>query len=456
MAIVTQTRGGVWGFYPLGYRYNNVSTNPTNSGSLRPLLVDLATGRGCQRTTSFRTGRGVPMPEDLVSGPSTEAGVYHYLHSLDEESGENDYRPGDNGHEFSTSQDKLGFVTHLSVTCENTFAPAIYIGPLAVGVFNGTQGTSAFPGSGSWSYDPNRLGALAIAAVNPINPSTHLALIGGQTLQRSEFPEIATMEGKSQTYARIGHDFLNTEFGWLPFVSDVKSVVSAAHTFNQRMKQFKRDSGRLVRRHFVFEDVKFLTRNASPNNQFLGPVQQIAAGTLINSLGTQTDITEETHSVWFKGAFTYYLPVGNSILDRLDRYDAEAQKLLGADLNPYTLYQLAPWTWLADWFGDFNDVLKNITNVGLNSLVLKYGYLMHHSVVRRTLGIADVVVNSHNGTTQHVGNVATSYITEAKTRTRASPYGFGVSTGSLTDIQWAILAALGLTRAPKILHSSGV
>jgi hypothetical protein len=456
LSIVTSKRPGIFGgsFGPLKYKYSNASATPNIDGTYSGSMTDSTTGKGYQTTTSFRTGRGVPSPEDQISGPQNEAGVYHYLNSLNQESGDNVYSPGDNGHEFSTSQDKLGFVSHRQVLAVNSFAPCSYSGPLYVVDANGSQGSLTFPGSGSWVYDSNRLGAEAIAAVNPINPSTDLALIGGQTIQRSEFPEIPTMEGKAAAYHQIGHEFLNTEFGWLPFIADVKSVVQSVSSYNNKLRQLHRDSGRLVRRHFVFEDVHFITRSLAPN-QFLGPVSIIGSGTCFNSIGASTTITEETHAVWFKGAFMYYLPVGNNILDKFDRYDAEAQRLLGADLNPYTLYQLSPWTWLADWFGDFGDVIKNMTNVGLNGLVLKYGYLMHHSVVRKTQALSDVVINTSGGHTQRLGTVSTSYITEKKTRTRATPYGFGVNTGTLSDIQWAILGALGLTRAPKILHSSG-
>jgi len=41
---------------------------------------------------------------------------------------------------------------------------------------------------------------------------------------------------------------------------------------------------------------------------------------------------------------------------------------------------------------------------------------------------------------------------EKKTRVRASPYGFGLSLDGLSDKQWSILGALGLTKAPRSLR----
>jgi hypothetical protein len=44
-----------------------------------------------------------------------------------------------------------------------------------------------------------------------------------------------------------------------------------------------------------------------------------------------------------------------------------------------------------------------------------------------------------------------TYMVDQKERVRATPYGFGLDLGSLNPRQWAILASLGLTRAPQRL-----
>jgi len=110
-------------------------------------------------------------------------------------------------------------------------------------------------------------------------------------------------------------------------------------------------------------------------------------------------------------------------------------------LSPSNIYKAVPWTWLIDWFTDFGSVVDRLQDIGLDGIASKYLYLMRHDfrevVLKQTLPFK-------NG-----GAVTLEFnrVTDVKIRRESdSPYGFGLSWGSLSPKQLAILVALGVSR----------
>jgi hypothetical protein len=122
--------------------------------------------------------------------------------------------------------------------------------------------------------------------------------------------------------------------------------------------------------------------------------------------------------------------------------------LLGTEITLDTIWQLTPWSWLFDWFGNVGDILTNASYIGSDGLVLRYGYLMNHVKIVQKYHMPSGATFRGGAKTGPIYNTLTF---ESKERTRATPYGFGSSLSSLSEKQWAILGALGLTRAPKTL-----
>jgi len=157
----------------------------------------------------------------------------------------------------------------------------------------------------------------------------------------------------------------------------------------------------------------------------------------------------QTKRTWFSGAYVYHLPVGNDVLGRLERYAALADHLLGVSLNASTIWELAPWSWMADWWGDIGAVMSNSSAVSSNGLVMKYGYLMRQTDEFNRFVIPEGLMFKRKIST---GPVSSTFTRVTKERRKATPYGFGVDLKTLSPFQWSILGALGLTRAPGILH----
>jgi hypothetical protein len=126
------------------------------------------------------------------------------------------------------------------------------------------------------------------------------------------------------------------------------------------------------------------------------------------------------------------------------RLALEAKKLLGLSLTPDTVWNLTPWSWMVDWVSNAGDVVSNISDALFDGLVLRYGYMMEH-----TLTSDEYFFVGPTGF-QPTNGPRPSSITlhhEVKKRVKATPYGFGLTWTSFTTRQLAILAALGITRS---------
>jgi hypothetical protein len=150
--------------------------------------------------------------------------------------------------------------------------------------------------------------------------------------------------------------------------------------------------------------------------------------------------TSETRT-WFKGAYTYYLQDDNSVLNKLYEYEQKANLLFGTRVTPDVVWNLAPWSWLSDWFVNVGDNIANATSLSSDGLVMKYGYLMQETVSKHTCTIVgpQLLAGGSNVWT-------TTFYTSRKHRMKATPYGFGSNPASFTGRQWAILSALGFAR----------
>jgi hypothetical protein len=118
------------------------------------------------------------------------------------------------------------------------------------------------------------------------------------------------------------------------------------------------------------------------------------------------------------------------------------REILGLDLTPSTLWNLAPWTWAVDWFSNAGDVISNMSDWQDDGLVLRYGYMMEHS--RATYAYTFEGPTGLNGSLRPQPVV---YVSESKRRVKATPFGFGLTWGGLTPIQLAIAAALGISKS---------
>jgi hypothetical protein len=288
-------------------------------------------------------------------------------------------------------------------------------------------------------------GTTAISSVIPTKSDVDLAVTAAE-LVGGGLPKMigsGLLKSQLKDYRKLGDEYLNIEFGIKPLISDIqgtaKSIVNAA----ERIKQLERDSGKLVRRKF-----KFPTREESFRSTSTGVYPPGWSNTYLwNDWRANAYETTNTYKTdrWFSGAFTYYLNLGERQRSQLYAAADNARLLLGVKLDAEVLWNLAPWSWLADWFGNVGDIATNMSYFSRDGLVMPYGYIMAESTAIRTSRFTKLTWRDPAGPR----TVTDTISFHRKQRRPANPFGFGLTDMMLDSRQTSILAALGITKVPR-------
>jgi hypothetical protein len=158
--------------------------------------------------------------------------------------------------------------------------------------------------------------------------------------------------------------------------------------------------------------------------------------------------TSYYESITFSGAYTYFVPFGDSPAENFSRVLSLLDKQGGVSATPDVIWNLIPWSWLSDWIVDIGSSIAAASAFQKDDLVLKWGYLQRKVVAERTYtSTASVGFKSIRA-----GTVTTTLRTTSKERVRILPYGPALSPNQFTGQQWAVLTALGMTQGDKQLR----
>lgn len=276
-------------------------------------------------------------------------------------------------------------------------------------------------------------GATAIARTTPTNPIVDSTTAVGEAMMGGlpALGGVSAWREKAAVHRGLGSEYLNVQFGWLPFVSDIRNFAYAAKNTSEILREFRAGSGKNTRVGYHFPENKSSWSNSRS-------ITTIRADGIQGETVSCTEGGSAGSKMWFNGAFTYHIPMGNDQASKMQRFEQYANKLYGTRLTPEVLWNLAPWSWALDWFGNTGDVLSNLSALGNDGLVLKYGYMMYHNY-----GTSYRVTKPGS-----VMNSGSCYrISETKKRFGASPYRMFTEGGSLSTTQLAVITALGLSKA---------
>jgi hypothetical protein len=289
--------------------------------------------------------------------------------------------------------------------------------------------------------DMDTLGATAVARCKPTNSAFDAGVFIGE-LMREGLPRFGPSndwQNKISAAKAAGDDYLNIKFGWQPLVDGVNDFFDASSKSYRALAQMRRDSGRVVRRGYTFEDITTSTSSTHALGQLFPGGEWYEFGPTV----TRERTVETIRKCWFSGAFVYHLPASLQGESAMAELAAVAELNFGVAFTPETLWNLTPWSWAADWFSNAGDVISNISDSQRYGLIMPYGYIMVNTIVKRTDTVTGVTLKGTNG--GRPGSV--TLVTESKQRGKANPFGFGVSDGDLDPGQISILAALGLSRS---------
>jgi hypothetical protein len=408
-----------------------------------------------QTTTSYRTGArlgsaGLSSLEAEVQGVTDRRSFYSNLKAQSD----SEVPEGDTGHPFQTVKQYVTLSHPQSAFYGKEGVPGSdtrwkYTGPVALDglYFNRPQFVQ-----GASTFSEGFHGPKAIQACAPTNPVADLA-VGLAELKREGFPALsgASVWKDGTLNARnAGGEYLNHQFGWMPLLGDIQKTMYAVKNASALITQYQRNAGQAIRRRMDFpitvtEDVY------GPHPGYLfNPGMDINTSNGFWIDGRRDGILYESvrsqERIWFSGAFSYHLQDDNSVVNKLRDYEQKANYLFGFRITPEVVWNLAPWSWLADWQVNIGDNIANATRLTSDGLVLRYGYLMCETITDHTCTL--IGPRSYSGVT---GPYTVTFTTVKKQRVKASPYGFAKNPNSFTSRQWAILGALGLSKAPTSL-----
>jgi hypothetical protein len=281
------------------------------------------------------------------------------------------------------------------------------------------------------------LGTSAIARVEPTNPAFDMASALGETITGGVpsalghsvmYNRASDWKNKAELARSAGKEHLNVQFGWLPLVSDIIGFATSVVRSHDIIDNYRAGSGSKIRRRFSY-------RADTSSQSKVGSL--LPSPTAVNKIGSGCVFTTESRNTWFSGAFRYYVPVGSDTSDKLQRFHSDARKLIGVDLTPEVLWNLAPWSWAVDWYSTTGDVLHNVSALGTDGLVMQYGYMMstlEYEETRNGRWTSPFNAGSYRRTEKHL------------LRRPATPYGFGFDMSGITARQASILVALGLSK----------
>lgn len=338
--------------------------------------------------------------------------------------------PGDNGGPFFLEKDTTSFMPVHVAKSGHTYPNGTYTGLVVAGSATGftPAGHQVNPSESSIISD----GATAISRVHPSVPEYSLAQQMGE--MRERFPTIigsSVLAEKVALAKGAGQEYLNVEFGWRPLINSVIDFARTVKGANSTLNGYVKRAESTTRRRYDFPQVTSFVYQAT------GGIMQPSAA---NIAGSGHLYERKTTDKWFEGSWLMWIPVGDSLRAKILRYEQDANKLLGTRLTPDVLWELAPWSWAVDWYTNIGDVFTNLSAVGDDSTVMKYGYMMVHQTTTYQLHLT-MGSNGQNKSSSK------TVVHDRKQRLPASPYGFGVEWADLTPRQTAIAAAVGLTRS---------
>lgn len=429
-----------------GFTWNTTTNTTWGNGNVGELQYPR------QITTSYRSRSRAEHDDDpLVTDAESSVDFIRKL-AAEESKRSSSY---DTGHTFDTQvattelshpyvDTNPGYVIYPGDTYKTR-----YQGPLVpkCGIPAGADMLTFWPRP---TVDTSYYSTSALARTAPTNPHAQLST-ALMELYRDRLPSLPgagvfkNFLHPQAAISALGGEFLNVVFGFEPLANDIAQTAYAVTESKRLIDQYLRDSGKLVRRSAQFDPIIKNDKGSFGNLNLVAFADQ---GTfngcfLDQSAKPSTWESQEYTKVYFKGAYTYFVPENKGLLGKLDHYASLAQKLVGIELTPESVWDASPFSWLVDWKVNIGDLLHNVSQFSTDGLVLKYGYLMvetHSDVTVTHPGV------TFRGTRQVTGPIYAKYSSVRKQRIKATPYGFGLNPSSFTDRQWSILAALGLSK----------
>lgn len=250
----------------------------------------------------------------------------------------------------------------------------------------------------------------------------------------------------------ISNQYLNTLFGWMPFIRDLVNLHQAYHHGHTMIAKIIDANGRWIRRRVPLNTTSDTSKLSSGDygghNSISYPIHVFPRSFPADFFTTfprwelwqTTDITESAVGKW-----KFYRPEFSlSFAPENATYNALMQWLVlsGSRPSPGNIYKAIPWTWLIDWFVGLGDYIDFLDDIWLDSVASEYCYAMSEERVTRRF-IQRLPFGSGHTTLEF-----TRYHGSKQRLEAASPFDWDLPLESYASPrQLSILAALSQTRS---------
>lgn len=290
-------------------------------------------------------------------------------------------------------------------------------------------------------FDLNSLGATGWNKFKPGKVGTSVGQFLGEL---RDVPRL--FKFKTKGFRDLGSLYLSYQFGWRPFLDDLKAFCLMTDKLGKRYEYLRRNNGKWRKRGGTVKDESYTTVSTKTTSYFL---PQLTTAFYNSTTPFKSTLTQTVrNNSWFEARMRFYMPALETPFGRM----AEVVRLLGLYPSPALVYELMPWSWLADYFSNLGDVISNLSDsASAPNLVASYAYVMgHKTVTTRYQTDFDLRTVAYQPSTAVPVSLISEVVSEAKTRHEASPFGFGFNLDGLSGRQLAILGAMGINRWPKL------
>jgi len=344
--------------------------------------------------------------------------------------------------------------TGWSASPSNVISSADMDGVGSSGKFSGEFGTASELGPSAWRRFAPKLYAADmgqfVGEIREVLPMMRTTAKSFADIWRSFRGRGSDVKFMSKSDANA---WLNFQFGWKPFLGDMESLIKSFFMVQDRLQQCKRDNGQFVRRKGLISstvdnptrtllwdshNVSYASNGVTPRSFPEGLSVGYPAGS--NYVSETKLFEEKSEKIWFSGCFRYWVPSFDGP-DNLVAHVQNYMRMYGLRISPLLIWNLTPWSWLADWTGNVGANIANYTSAVGDNLTAKYAYIMketHVALINRTW----VNLCPPYG----MQNFEWTRGYSVKTRRHASQFGFTIDCPDFTARQWSILAALGISR----------
>jgi len=301
------------------------------------------------------------------------------------------------------------------------------------------------------------MGTTAIANTLPTTPRVNTAAMAGELITEGfmTFGFLEQLRTRAKLVKSVGDNYLEAQFGWVPLLNDISKMSNVMKNQQQLIKNYVDHAGVRLKRRLQFP----LQLDISDENYPSLPSPQIGiTRSPYSGMGSTHLVQTYERKVWFEGCYTYPVPSleGVDLNENILRNSELRQYLYGTDITPDVLWQIAPWSWAADWFSNVGDVTKNFSELADGGLTLEYAYMME--TIEKTASykqyqqfkLQDDPSDWYQAVPLNLEGARLElnqkFKTVMKQRVAVGPYNIGVSWDGLSPYQLAIAGAMGFSR----------